>query len=97
MAATNVNSVTLKSRCDANGWGHTQFTVVVRYKHTQVIRNTEFHILFTFISVYTVVYSFLTPHLNLHPAIYFENFQEGNLKIICKTLVLRYILRNVVV
>ena len=30
MSATNVNSVTLKSRCDANGWGHTQFTVVVR-------------------------------------------------------------------
>ena len=31
MSSTNVNSVTLKSRCDANGWGHTQFTVVVRY------------------------------------------------------------------
>ena len=31
MGATNVVSVTLKSRCDANGWGHTQFTAVVRY------------------------------------------------------------------
>ena len=30
MSATNVNSVSLKSRCDANGWGHTQFTIVVR-------------------------------------------------------------------
>ena len=29
--STKVVSVTLKSRCDANGWGHTQFTVVVRY------------------------------------------------------------------
>merc|ERR1712186_297194 len=27
---TTVSSVTLKSRCDANGWGHTQFTLVVR-------------------------------------------------------------------
>ena len=51
MAATNVNSVTLKSRCDANGWGHTQFTVVVRYKHNQVIRNTTFYIHFTFIFI----------------------------------------------
>ena len=25
-----VKTVTLKSRCDANGWGHTQFTLVVR-------------------------------------------------------------------
>ena len=49
MAATNVNSVTLKSRCDANGWGHTQFTVVVRYN--QVIRNTSFYIHFTFINI----------------------------------------------
>ena len=30
MTPSTVNSVTLKSRCDANGWGHTQFTVVVR-------------------------------------------------------------------
>jgi len=37
MSATNVNSVTLKSRCDANGWGHTQFTVVVRAGTTAVI------------------------------------------------------------
>ena len=48
MAATNVNSVTLKSRCDANGWGHTQFTVVVRYKHNQVMRNTSFFIHFLY-------------------------------------------------
>ena len=26
-----ISSVTLKSRCDANGWGHTQFTLVIRY------------------------------------------------------------------
>jgi len=37
MSATNVNSVTLKSRCDANGWGHTQFTVVVSAGTTAVI------------------------------------------------------------
>ena len=30
-AAKSVTSVTFKSRCDANGWGHTQFTLVVRY------------------------------------------------------------------
>ena len=28
--AAALSSVVLKSRCDANGWGHTQFTVVVR-------------------------------------------------------------------
>ena len=44
MSSTNVNSVTLKSRCDANGWGHTQFTVVVRYKHNYLIHNTSIYI-----------------------------------------------------
>jgi len=28
--SSQVSSVTLKSRCDANGWGHTQFTVEVQ-------------------------------------------------------------------
>ena len=28
--AQDVVSVTLKSRCDADGWGHTPFTLVVR-------------------------------------------------------------------
>jgi len=36
-SALGMTSVTLKSRCDANGWGHTQFTVVVRAGTTAVI------------------------------------------------------------
>jgi len=40
MSATNVNSVSLKSRCDANGWGHTQFTIVVRAGTTTVTAPT---------------------------------------------------------
>jgi len=36
LTPSTVNSVTLKSRCDANGWGHTQFTVVVRAGTTAV-------------------------------------------------------------
>jgi len=38
-AAKSVTSVTFKSRCDANGWGHTQFTLVVRGGTTGVIPN----------------------------------------------------------
>ena len=30
MAATSVAKVTLKSRCDAPGWSHSPFTIVVR-------------------------------------------------------------------
>ena len=30
----SITSVTLKSRCDANGWGHTQINLVVRYIRT---------------------------------------------------------------
>jgi hypothetical protein len=29
-AEKSITSVTLKSRCDANGWGHTQFTLAIR-------------------------------------------------------------------
>jgi len=39
-SAQGMTSVTLKSRCDANGWGHTQFTVVVRAGTTPVIPGT---------------------------------------------------------